>query len=141
MFVHLRLHSEFSVVDGTTRIDEAVDAAARDAQGALALTDLNNLFGALKLYKAARGKGVKPVIGAEICLGDIAGGESTRIVLLVQNRQGYFNLCELLTRAWMQGVVRDIAVCRWAWLRELAEGLIALSGAQAGPAGASAPAP
>ncbi|MGB7421110.1 MAG: DNA polymerase III subunit alpha [Comamonas sp.] len=135
MFVHLRLHSEFSVVDGTTRIDEAVDAAARDAQGALALTDLNNLFGALKLYKAARGKGVKPVIGAEICLGDIAGGESTRIVLLVQNRQGYFNLCELLTRAWMQGVVRDIAVCRWAWLRELAEGLIALSGAQAGPVG------
>ncbi|QEA13585.1 DNA polymerase III subunit alpha [Comamonas flocculans] len=135
MFVHLRLHSEFSVVDGTTRIDQVVKAAAGDGQGALALTDLNNLFGALKFYRAARAKGVKPLLGAEVCLEDTAGGEPARIVLLVQDRQGYLNLCELLSRAWTQGVVRDQAVCRWPWLQELAEGLIALSGAQAGPVG------
>ncbi len=135
MFVHLRLHSEFSVVDGTTRIDEAVASAAADGQGALAIADLNNLFGALKFYKAARAKGVKPVIGAEIFLEDAAGAEPSRLLLLVQNRQGYLNLCELLTRAWMQGVVRETAVCRWQWLHDLNEGLIVLSGAQAGPVG------
>ena len=58
MFVHLRLHTEFSVVDGTTRIDEVVSAAAADQQPALALTDFNNLFGAVKFYKEARGQGV-----------------------------------------------------------------------------------
>jgi len=62
MFVHLRLHTEFSVVDGTNRIDDVVAAAATDHQPALAITDLNNLFGAVKFYKAARGAGVKPVI-------------------------------------------------------------------------------
>ena len=64
MFVHLRLHSEFSVVDGTNRIDEVVKAAAADQQPALAITDINNLYGAIKFYKETRGKGVKPVIGA-----------------------------------------------------------------------------
>ena len=59
-------HTEFSVVDGTNRIDEIVKAAAADGQPALAITDLNNLFGAIKFYKEARGKGVKPLIGAEI---------------------------------------------------------------------------
>ena len=68
MFVHLRLHSEFSVVDGTNRIDEVVKAAAADQQPALAITDINNLFGGIKFYKETRGKGVKPVIGAEIYL-------------------------------------------------------------------------
>ena len=66
MFVHLRLHTEFSVVDGTNRIEEIVKAAARDAQPALAVTDLNNLFGAIKFYKEARGAGVKPLIGCEV---------------------------------------------------------------------------
>ena len=68
MFVHLRLHTEFSVVDGTNRIDDTVKVAATDQQPALAITDLSNLFGALKFYKEARGKGVKPIIGAEIFL-------------------------------------------------------------------------
>ena len=67
MFVHLRLHTEFSVVDGTVRIDDIVKAAAADRQPALAITDLNNLFGAIKFYRSARGKGVKPIIGVEIC--------------------------------------------------------------------------
>jgi len=68
MFVHLRLHTEFSVIDGTTRIDEVVKAAATDGQPALAITDLSNLFGAIKFYKEGRKRGVKPLIGAEVWL-------------------------------------------------------------------------
>ncbi|MCE1249999.1 MAG: PHP domain-containing protein, partial [Comamonadaceae bacterium] len=135
MFVHLRLHTEFSVVDGITRIDELARAASRDQQPAMAITDLNNLFGAIKFYKESRGKGVKPVLGAEIFLEDAGGGAPTRILLLVQNREGYLNLCELLARAWTRNVVKATAVCTWAWLQELHAGLIALSGAQAGPVG------
>ena len=67
-FVHLRCHSEFSIVDGIVRIDDYVAEANKDAMPALALTDLSNLFGAIKFYKAARGKGIKPIIGCDIWL-------------------------------------------------------------------------
>lgn len=140
MFVHLRLHTEFSVVDGTNRIDEVVKAAAKDGQPALAITDLNNLFGGVKFYKEARGKGIKPVLGAEVFVEGFGAdpGALTRIVLLVQNKQGYLNLSELLARAWTQNVGRGQAqaACKLAWLEELQGGLIALSGALAGPLGA-----
>ncbi len=135
MYVHLRLHTEFSVVDGTTRIDEVVKAAAADGQPALAITDLNNLFGAIKFYKEGRGKGVKPLLGAEIYLETEGGSDPSRMLVLVQNKQGYLNLSELLARAWTKNVVKNLAVCTWAWLQELSEGLVALSGAQAGPVG------
>jgi DNA polymerase-3 subunit alpha len=137
MFLHLRLHTEFSVVDGTNRIDDVVAAAAADAQPALAITDLNNLFGAIKFYKAARGAGVKPIIGAELVLQGLGkdAAVTSRIVVLVQRRQGYLNLCELLARAWTRNVVRAQGVCKLEWLKELGEGLIVLSGAQAGPVG------
>ncbi|HKB53955.1 MAG TPA: PHP domain-containing protein, partial [Ramlibacter sp.] len=137
MFVHLRLHTEFSIVDGTNRIDETVKAAAADQQPALAISDLNNLFGAIKFYKEARGAGVKPIVGAEVMLQGIGPDPTAicRIVLLVQEHQGYLNLCELLARAWTRNVVKAQGVCRFEWLGELAGGLIALSGAQAGPMG------
>ncbi|MBU0829181.1 MAG: DNA polymerase III subunit alpha, partial [Gammaproteobacteria bacterium] len=135
MFVHLRLHTEFSVVDGTNRIDEVAKAAAKDGQPALAITDLNNLFGAIKFYKEARGKGVKPILGAEVFLEGEAGAGPSRIIVLVQSRQGYLNLSELLARAWTRNIVKNQALCTWDWLQELSEGLIALAGAQAGPVG------
>jgi DNA polymerase-3 subunit alpha len=112
MFVHLRLHTEFSVVDGTNRIDEVVAAAAANGQPALAITDLNNLFGAVKFYKAARGAGVKPLLGAEVTLqgftevtpGAMPGSHqpaAPRVVLLVQDTQGYLNLSGAAgKRAW-----------------------------------------
>ncbi|MGI9132888.1 MAG: DNA polymerase III subunit alpha, partial [Rhodoferax sp.] len=137
MFVHLRLHTEFSVVDGTNRIDDIVGAALADGQPALAITDLNNLFGAIKFYRQARSKGVKPLIGAEIVLEGL-GADATvlsRIVLLVQDHQGYLNLSELIARAYTRNVVKAQAVVKLQWLRELNAGLIALSGAQAGPVG------
>ncbi len=138
MFVHLRLHTEFSVVDGTNRIDEVVAAAAADQQPALAISDLSNLFGTVKFYKAARGKGVKPLIAADVWVqvpGKDATAPPARLLLLVQNHHGYLNLSELITRAWTRGVVRDQAIISLEWLRELNEGLIALSGAQRGAVG------
>ncbi|HVE53233.1 MAG TPA: DNA polymerase III subunit alpha, partial [Ramlibacter sp.] len=137
MFVHLRLHTEFSVVDGTNRIDEIVKAAAADQQPALGISDLNNLFGAIKFYKEARGKGLKPVVGCEVMLNGLPPDAAalSRVVLLVQNHQGYLNLCELLARAWTRNVVRAQAVVRLEWLQELSEGLILLAGAQAGAVG------
>jgi DNA polymerase III subunit alpha len=141
-FIHLRLHSEFSVVDGTVRIEDAAKTAAGFAQGALAITDFNNLFGTVKFYKETRGKGVKPIIGVELLLdagATEAGKEpvTSRIVLLAQNKTGYLNLCELISRGWTQNAIRANAVCKLAWLQELSEGLILLSGANAGPLGAA----
>ena len=137
MFVHLRLHSEFSVVDGTNRIDDAVQVAADDKQPALALTDLNNLFGTIKFYKQARSKGVKPLLGAEIYLESLTqdANHLSKMILLVQSQQGYLNLCELLSRGWTQNVHKAVGVIKLAWLQELSQGLIALSGAQNGPVG------
>lgn len=136
MFVHLRLHSEFSIVDSSIRISEVVSAASNDEQVALALTDLSNMFGALKHYKTARKAGIKPILGAEVFLSenpDLGIYQSTRIILLIQNQQGYGHLCDLLSRAWSTNVVRDQAQVQWDWLAELSDGLIALTGFAAGP--------
>ena len=137
MFVHLRLHSEFSIVDSTCRIDDVVKAAVDGHQPALAITDLSNLFGAIKFYKEARGKGLQPILGAEIFLEGLGVDPHalSRIIVLVQSSQGYLNLSELLARAWTQNMVKNNAVIKLAWLQELSEGLILLSGAQAGPVG------
>ena len=138
MFVHLRLHSEFSIVDGTNRIETIVESAQKDLQPALAVTDLNNLFGAIKFYKEARGKGLKPIIGAEVILESAsvdAAFQTSKVILLVQNNKGYLNLCELISRAWTQNVHKDLALVKWTWLNELSEGLILLSGTQSGPLG------
>jgi DNA polymerase III subunit alpha len=135
-FVHLRAHTEYSVVDGTLRIDDAVSAAAADRQGALAITDFSNLFGAVKFYTAARAAGVKPILGAEVCMAaDGSEKTTTRLVLLVQNHGGYLNLCMLLSRGWLENATSGHAVIEWSWLGECADGLIALSGAESGALG------
>ena len=141
-FVHLRTHTEYSVVDGTLRIDAAAAAARADAMPALAIADLGNLFGTVKFYKACRGAGVKPIIGADVWMEPLtaAGGgdrNASRLLLLVQNQRGYLNLCELLARAWVHNAQRTQAWVRWGWLGELGEGLIALSGADQGVVGAA----
>jgi DNA polymerase-3 subunit alpha len=136
MFVHLRMHSEFSVVDGLVRIDDAVKAAAKDGQGALAITDLANLFGAVRFYKAARGKGVKPILGADCWVSNDADRDApARLLLLVANQRGYLNLCELLSRAWLTNQHRNRAELRAEWFSELGDGLIALSGGPSGEVG------
>ena len=135
-FVHLRLHSEFSVVDGTLRVDDAAKAAAKDGQVALAITDLANLFGGVKFYGECRKKGVQPILGADCWVEpDAPDRPPSRLLLLVQDRTGYLNLSELLSRAWLLNVQRNQACLKLEWLAELNAGLICLSGAQHGTVG------
>ncbi len=137
-FIHLRTHSEYSVVDGTLRIDAAAQAARADGQGALAITDLNNLFGTVKFYKACRRAGVKPLVGADLWMEptpDSGDKQPSRLLVLVQHHGGYLNLCELLARAWTQNAQRTQAWVKWDWLGELGDGLLALSGADLGAIG------
>ncbi len=140
-FVHLRLHSEYSIVDGLVRIDEIIDAAAKDAQPAVALTDLSNLFGLIKFYKAARKQGIKPIAGCDVWItNDADRDKPSRLLLLVRKNQGYHNLCELLTKAWLENQYKGRAEVRREWLRDLKRasgdtGMIALSGAMMGDIG------
>ena len=136
-FVHLRLRSEFTVIDGIVRIDDAVARAAADAMPALAITDLANLFGMVKFYKAARAQGVKPVIGCDVWITNESEREKpSRLLLLCRDRKGYLQLSELLTRAWLENQVRGRAEIRKAWLtKQVTDGLIVLSGAQSGDVG------
>ncbi|HSF48982.1 MAG TPA: PHP domain-containing protein, partial [Burkholderiales bacterium] len=132
-FVHLRLHSEFSIVDGIVRIDEAVAKAAAEGMPALGLTDLGNVFALVKFYQAARTRGVKPVIGCDAWV-ESRRGAPQRILLLSQNHDGYLRLARLLTRGFREKGGR--AELRKAWLSEEGtEGLIALSGGKWGEVG------
>ncbi len=137
-FIHLRLHSEYSIVDGLVRIDEVVKAAAQDAQPAMAISDLSNLFGMVKFYKAARGKGIKPIVGCDVWITNNDDRDKpSRLLLLVKNSAGYLQLCELLSKAWLTNLHRGRAEIRTEWLEQLQPrgGLIALSGAQFGDIG------
>ena len=136
-FIHLRLHSEYSIVDGIVRVDDAVAAAAADSMPALALTDLSNVFGMVKFYKAARAAGVKPIIGCDVWLTNDADRDKPfRLLLLVQSHAGYLRLCTLLTRAYRSNQYRGRSEIRREWFTETGtEGLIALSGAHLGDVG------
>ncbi|SAL12200.1 DNA polymerase III subunit alpha [Caballeronia sordidicola] len=136
-FVHLRVHSEFSIADGIVRLDDVVKAAAQDGQGALALTDLGNAFGLVRFYKEARGKGVKPIAGCDVWITNPADRDKpSRLLLLVRNQRGYLNLCELLSKAWLTNQYRGRAEVEYEWLENgLSDGLLALSGAQHGDIG------
>ncbi len=145
-FIHLRLHSEYSITDGVVRIDDAVQAACDDGMGALALTDLGNLFGLIKFYSAARSSGIKPIAGADVWVTNTQEPDQPyRMLLLVQNHTGYLNLCELLSRASLQNQTHGRAEIHPDWFgtssgtkqskKTLADGLIALSGAHFGDVG------
>ena len=136
-FVHLRLHSEYSVTDGLARIDDIIGRARADGMGALGLTDLANLFGMVKFYKAARGKGVKPIVGIDAWISNPAERDKpTRALLLATSREGYLRLCTLLSRAWLTNQNLGRAEIERHWFRDSeggTAGLIALSGLLAGP--------
>src|SRR5262252_1834525 len=137
-FVHLRLHSEFSITDGIVRIDDAVERAAADGMPALAITDLANVFGMVKFYKAARAAGVKPIVGCDVWITNESERDKPhRLLLLAQSRAGYLGLSELLTRAWLENQHRGRPEMRKSWFADGSAGLIALSGALHGEVGAA----
>jgi DNA polymerase III subunit alpha len=136
-FIHLRCHSEYSIVDGIVRIGDYVKRAGLDQMPALALTDLSNLFGAIKFYKAARDKGIKPLLGCDIWLENETNRDQPyRLLLLCQSQAGYLRLCQLLTQAYLYNQHRGRAEIKRLWFAEgSTDGLILLSGAMAGDIG------
>jgi DNA polymerase-3 subunit alpha len=132
-FIHLRLHTEYSVADGLVRIDGAVKRARDIAMPALGLSDLSNTFGWVKFYRAARGAGIKPIFGCDVWISNAADrNRPSRLLLLVQHREGYRRLCELLSRAYQHNIHRGRAEIDPAWLAEGSDGLLALSGGDGG---------
>ena len=135
-FAHLHLHSEFSLQDGLIRVKPLMQAVAQAGMPAVALTDLGNLFGAVKFYRAAVNAGIKPIIGADVRVADAGVPEGhTRLVLLCANAQGYRALTRVLTRSFLEGQQLGIPVIDREWLRGQSAGLIALSAAREGDVG------
>ena len=137
-FVHLRLHTEYSITDSVLRVDEAVRSAFEDAMPALAITDLANMFGMVKFYKAARAAGIKPIVGCDVWITNESERDKPhRALLLAQSRQGYLLLSELLSRAWLTNQHRGRGEISRHWFEAGTEGLICLSGAQNGESAAA----
>jgi DNA polymerase-3 subunit alpha len=135
-FVHLRLHSEYSLVDGLVRIKPLAAKAADMAMPAVALTDFNNFFGLIKFYKASQAAGVKPIVGADLLVLDEDGeGSPTQLVLLAADQQGYKNLTNLISKAYQHGQRMGVPTIKRSWLPEFSQGLIALSGGRTGEIG------
>ena len=133
-FVHLRLHSEYSLVDSTVRIPGLVKAAAKAGMPAIALTDDSNVFAMVKFYKAAEKAGIQPIAGCDVWVRD--GDEVGRATLLVQDQKGYRRLCQWLSAAWRKGRdLKDRVIIDGEWLEHGSAGVLALAGGMQGSVG------
>ena len=138
-FVHLHVHSEFSLVDGLVRIPALVKKARELAQPAVAVTDQSNLFSVVKFYRAAIAAGIKPIIGSDLW---VTSGESAdtkfRLVALCQNLEGYRQLARLITRSYREGQIRGIPIIKQQWMERAAtDQIICLSGGLSGDVGSA----
>ena len=140
-FIHLRLHSEYSILDGTIRIPDAVAKAVADHMPALALTDLANVFGLVKFYQTANKSGIKPILGCDVWITNESDRDKPfRLLLLCQSHDGYLLLSRLLSRAYRENQHRGKGEIKASWLQANewgTQGLIALSGAHLGDIGFS----
>ncbi len=136
-FVHLHVHTEYSLVDSTVRIPALMAACAADGMPAVALTDQNNLFGMVKFYRQALAYGIKPIIGADLCIANDDEPERPfHLILLCQDNAGYRNLSRLMSRAYLEGQHRGAPMLHREWLdAENCAGLIALSAGLQGDVG------
>lgn len=135
-FIHLRVHSDFSMVDGLSKVPPLVKKVAAMGMPAMALTDFTNLCGLVKFYSTAHNCGIKPIIGADFTLqSEEFGDELTKLTVLAKNNVGYKNLTLLISKAYLRGHVQHQPVIDKAWLMEHAEGLIVLSGGKSGEIG------
>lgn len=132
-FVHLHLHSDYSLIDGLIRIKPLVSAIAEAGMPAVALTDQHNFFAAVKFYSAAISAGIKPILGADLRLRDDADTKgNSRFVVLCQNMIGYHNLCRLLSRAYIEGQHLGVPMLDFSWLEGQTEGLICIASSREG---------
>lgn len=135
-FVHLHLHSEYSLVDGLICMEPLVKALPQRGMAAVAVTDHCNLFVAVKFYKKAVAAGIKPIIGADIqCQDATQSAQLSTLVLLCQNTTGYKNLTCIISKAYQEGQQAGQPIAQTSWIAEYAEGLIALSGGMRGNIG------
>jgi len=135
-FVHLHLHSEYSLVDGTVRIKPMVEKARELGMPAIAITDQHNLFALVKFYRAAEAAGIKPIIGADVLIRSPDDpGSASRLVLLCQDREGYLNLCALISLAYLEGQHHGMPFVQHDWVTAHSAGLIALSAGREGDIG------
>ena len=135
-FVHLHLHSEYSLVDGLITIDALVERTRELAMPAVAITDISNLFALVKFYRAARSAGIKPIVGAQLLVENPEQpGQFAPLLLLVRDQTGYRNLTTLISRGYLENRHQGRALVRQEWVMEAAPGLIALSGGRDGEIG------
>lgn len=135
-FVHLRLHTEFSLVDSLVRIKPLVKRVAELKMPACAITDQTNFYGLIKFYKAAQGAGIKPIVGSDFLVAsNDSEGKPTLLTLLAIDNTGYKNIIELISRAWQHGQHQGVAYVQREWISEHREGVIALSGGKLGDVG------
>jgi DNA polymerase-3 subunit alpha len=134
-FIHLRVHSEYSIIDGTVRIPALMKKVAELNMPAVAITDFSNMFALVKFYRAALKNGIKPIIGADLLVKESDQQEHFRITFLCMNNVGYRNLTELITRAYIDGQSGGLPTVERAWAEELHEGLLVLSGGREGDIG------
>lgn len=137
-FVHLRMHTEFSLVDSLVRIKKLVSRVASLNMPACGISDQCNFYGLIKFYKAAQGAGIKPIIGSDFWVASSdSEGKPTLLTLFAMNNTGYKNIIELISRAWRQGQQQGVAYVQREWVSEFSEGVIALSGGKFGDVGMS----
>ncbi|MDE0789397.1 MAG: DNA polymerase III subunit alpha [Woeseiaceae bacterium] len=136
-FVHLHLHTEYSMVDSTVRIPQLVARCAEEKMPAIGMTDQNNLFGLVKFYRKSLAAGVKPIIGLDLRIAnDDDAAHPFTLLLLVKDNDGYRKLSELVTRCYIEGQANGLPMAQREWLNEKScTGLIALSGAREGDIG------
>jgi DNA polymerase-3 subunit alpha len=135
-FIHLRVHSDFSMVDGLTKVKPLVAKTAAFKMPALAITDQTNFCGLVKFYSAAHAAGVKPIIGADFWVkSELLGDQQFRLTALAMDAVGYKNITELISKAYLRGHVKGRAVIDQSWLIEHHQGVILLSGAKDGDLG------
>lgn len=130
-FVHLRLHTEYSLVDGLVRVKPLIKAVAGAGMPAVAVTDQSNMCSLVKFYKTANGAGIKPICGADLWLASREeDGPLSRLTLLVMDAEGYRNLTELVSRGWTEGQHNGLVIIQRDWVKEAADGLILLNSKQ-----------
>ena len=125
-FVHLRLHSEFSIVDGLVRLKPLMSRVAELGMPAVAVTDFSNFYGLVKAHKSAFSAGVQPIFGTDLKVMDGDDPEkSYPLCLLAMNQKGYHNLTLLISRSYTEGQHLGVPHVQKSWLEECAQGVIA----------------